>query len=148
MKEIKGDLFTSKNSLAHCVSADFVMGRGIAVGFKTRFGRVQELLQQGKGIGEVAYLRDNDRYIFYLVTKDKYYQKPTYLALDSCLKNLSELCHELKICQIDMPLIGCGLDRLSWNRVKTMIETILETPEGTKESIRSDSSVTITIYTL
>ena len=124
------------------------MGRGIAVGFKTRFGRVQELLQQGKGIGEVAYLRDNDRYIFYLVTKDKYYQKPTYLALDSCLKNLSELCHELKICQIDMPLIGCGLDRLSWNRVKTMIETILETPEGTKESIRSDSSVTITIYTL
>lgn len=49
MKEIKGDLFSCPNnsSLAHCISADVAMGKGIAVLFKKKFGGVQELKKQG-----------------------------------------------------------------------------------------------------
>ena len=47
--EVKGDLFTcpSSSSLAHCVSEDMAMGRGVAVLFKKEFGGVGELKDQG-----------------------------------------------------------------------------------------------------
>jgi hypothetical protein len=48
LTEIKGDLFDAKECLCHCVSADFYMGKGIAVEFKERFGHVDELLSQKK----------------------------------------------------------------------------------------------------
>ena len=35
--EIEGDLFSSKDCLAHCVSADFHMGTGIAKQVKTKY---------------------------------------------------------------------------------------------------------------
>jgi len=45
---VKGDLFSANEdvSLAHCVSEDFVMSRGIATEFKKRFGNVDVLLEQ------------------------------------------------------------------------------------------------------
>ena len=48
-KEIKGDLFSCPptSSLAHCISEDVRMGKGIAVLFKNKFGGVQDLLRQG-----------------------------------------------------------------------------------------------------
>ena len=44
-----GDLFSCdpESSLAHCVSADLHMGKGIAVLFKKKFGCVSELKRQG-----------------------------------------------------------------------------------------------------
>ena len=48
-REIKGNLFDSDKatSLAHCISADVHMGKGIAVTFKKMFGGVEELRRQG-----------------------------------------------------------------------------------------------------
>lgn len=48
--EVKqGDLFRCPaiDSLAHCVSEDFVMGKGIALLFKNKFGSLDELKAQG-----------------------------------------------------------------------------------------------------
>ena len=47
---IKGDLFSAPldASLAHCVSEDFRMGKGIATEFKKRFEGINELLTQSK----------------------------------------------------------------------------------------------------
>ena len=49
-REIKGDLFSCEKdtSLAHCISADVHMGKGIAVTFKKMFGGVDDLRSQGK----------------------------------------------------------------------------------------------------
>ena len=46
----QGDLFASSSSasLAHCVSKDLHMGKGIATVFKKKFGGVGELKSQGK----------------------------------------------------------------------------------------------------
>ncbi len=48
-REIKGNLFSCEKdtSLAHCVSADVHMGKGIAATFKKMFGGVDELRSQG-----------------------------------------------------------------------------------------------------
>ena len=50
LSEVKGDLFScpSSASLAHCVSEDMHMGKGIATLFKQKFGGVGELKSQGK----------------------------------------------------------------------------------------------------
>ena len=46
LKEINGDLFSAKTSLANCVGADLKMGAGVAVKFKQLFGREDELRKQ------------------------------------------------------------------------------------------------------
>ena len=61
LEEVKGDLFSCPDdeSLAHCISQDVRMGKGIAVIFKKKFGGVDELLKQGKkrfGSYDFSYL--------------------------------------------------------------------------------------------
>lgn len=121
--EIKADLFTCSDdfSLAHRVSKDLAMGKGIATIFKQKFRSVRELKSQRKNVGEVAYLSDNRRMIFYLITKEKYYQKPTYKDLSESLLNMKELVIVNKIDKLAMPKIGCGLDRMKWTKVRKMI---------------------------
>lgn len=48
-QEVRGNLFTCPRdtSLAHCISEDVHMGKGIAVTFKKNFGGVDELRRQG-----------------------------------------------------------------------------------------------------
>ncbi len=47
-REIRGDLFSAPSnvSLAHCVSRDMNMGKGIATLFRDKFGQVKELKEQ------------------------------------------------------------------------------------------------------
>lgn len=122
IKLIQDDLFKSDDSLVHCVSQDLHMGKGIAVTFKEKFGQVDKLAEQKKGIGEVAYIQSDKRYIFYLITKDKYYGKPTYKSLIMCLSELKKLCTQFNVTKLSMPKIGCGLDRLNWDKVVKLIE--------------------------
>lgn len=120
--EVWGDVFAMPTALAHAVSEDLHMGAGISVGFKEYFGRVDELLQQCKKVGEVAYLKHNTDYIFYLITKKRFSDKkicPDNVL--SCLVNLSALCSSLGIKQVSMPRLGCGLDLLKYEDVLPLI---------------------------
>ena len=72
-----------------------------------------------------------------LITKSKYWQKPTYDSLRETLVDLKELCKENLIKTLIMPRIGCGLDRLSWKNVKKMLKEIFE-----------DTDINIEIYYL
>ena len=71
LREVVGDLFAAppNHSLAHCVSEDLHMSRGIAKKFKTRFGNIEELISQSPKVGSVIFLKLGERYIYYLVTK-------------------------------------------------------------------------------
>lgn len=88
----KGDLFQMPREyyLAHCISADFALGAGIAKQFD-RVYNIKFKLNNRYGntplkerVGQ-AYLVDN---VFNLVTKEMYYQKPTYEMLTKCLKEM------------------------------------------------------------
>ncbi|KAA0706994.1 O-acetyl-ADP-ribose deacetylase 1 [Triplophysa tibetana] len=52
-----GDLFTCSvtDALAHCISEDCRMGKGIAVLFKRKFGGVEELLAQGLAVDSINW---------------------------------------------------------------------------------------------
>ena len=62
--------------------------------------------------------------VFNLVTKNKYWNKPTYSDLNKTLEMLKKFIIKLDIKYLAMPKIGCGLDKLHWNKVKKNIENI------------------------
>lgn len=121
-----GNLFAAPEgySLVHCVSQDLAMNKGIALEFKNYFGSVDYLKAQNKNIGEFAHLSLSDKNIYYLITKNKYYDKPSYHNLWSCLIKLKYYCLENNDLHLAMPKVACGLDKLDWNIVYNMIKYI------------------------
>lgn len=85
------------------------MSAGIAKTFNQLYGGKQELLDQHVIIGQVAYLK-RDKYIYYLVTKEKYWQQPTYEDLRLCFIDLFKLCHLHDIKELSIPKFGCDMD--------------------------------------
>ncbi|CAH0547635.1 unnamed protein product [Brassicogethes aeneus] len=122
--EQQADLFAMGKdySLAHCVAEDMGMGSGIAVQFRRDFKRVDELLSQKARQGEMALLEVDGRFIYYLVTKRESSGKPTYEKFFSSLKNWRNHVQQHNIKKLAIPRIGCGLDRLEWDKVKFMME--------------------------
>jgi len=76
------------------------------------------------GIGEVGVLRRGNRYIYYLVTKDRYFHKPTLGHLRHSLECTLCHCQQHGVTRLAMPRIGCGLDKLNWNDVSQMVDEI------------------------
>ncbi len=134
--EESGDLFSLDPSwaLAHCVSEDFVMGKGIALEFRKRFGNVKFLRSLNRKIGQSASVRIRSTTIFYLVTKVLVYSKPTYESLAWSLVDMFNQAQISGITNIAMPRIGCGLDGLNWDIVKSLI--IKYKPAGINIKVR------------
>ncbi|XP_067913154.1 ADP-ribose glycohydrolase OARD1-like isoform X2 [Heterodontus francisci] len=146
---VTGDLFTCpvQDALAHCISEDFRMGAGIAVSFKKKFQSVKELLNQKKTTGDVAVLKTKQRYIYYLITKKRAWHKPTYDSLQSSLEAMKKHCLSNGVTHISMPRIGCGLDKLKWDKVATIIEDVFKNTDITITVYSLETPVKVTSYT-
>ena len=96
-------------------------------------------LVSGKGIGDVAVLKreKEKRFIYYLITKEKYSHKPTYKSLADSLTSMKEHMLRNGVMKLSMPRIGCGLDLLEWGKVEEMLRDMF-----------SDMDLQITVYTL
>ena len=128
IKEEVRDLFTVPQGfyLVHCISGDFALGAGIAKQFVKVYNMKEKLESRWDFIDKdenKAIIIDN---VFNLITKRKYYQKPTYDSLREALEDMKEQANNLLITKLAMPKIGCGLDRLEWSRVKEILEEIFE----------------------
>ncbi|XP_011195577.2 ADP-ribose glycohydrolase OARD1 [Zeugodacus cucurbitae] len=128
IKEISGDLFSADDqySMAHCVAADMRLGKGIAVKFRNKFGQIPKLKQQNVKPGGVAILRDKSRFIYYLVTKQSSWGKPTYQTLNDSLLAMKTHMLTNGIDKLAIPRIGCGLDGLDWHKVKDMLQDVFK----------------------
>ncbi|KAJ8314765.1 hypothetical protein KUTeg_006915 [Tegillarca granosa] len=135
----KGDLFSTPEteSLAHCISEDCRMGKGIAVIFKKKFAGIEDLKRQDKKPGEVAVLKRGQRFVYYLITKAKANDKPTYDTLKSSLKEMKRHCKQNNVTHLSIPRIGCGLDGLDWDEVSVILCEIF-----------SDMNLILTVYAL
>lgn len=143
-KEVYGDLFSagSEPLYVHCISADFVLGAGIAAEF-TRRGVKAELrgtypinVWYGVGYG-LPTAMSGECMVYNLVTKAKCNDKPTIVTLQDALDSLKEYVISHNITKIVMPKIGCGLDKLNWDEVSVCIMDTF-----------ADTSVDITVYKL
>ncbi|KAJ8949652.1 hypothetical protein NQ318_010071 [Aromia moschata] len=95
------------------------MGAGIAKQFRETFGGQEELKDQRKkvGGGVVLLRRGEERNIYYMITKEKYYHKPSYKSEWDALKELKKVCLQNQDLRLAMPKIACGLDGLEWEKV-------------------------------
>lgn len=128
------DLFSVPDDyyFAHCISADFGMGKGIVVEFNKRFDMKNKLQ-----VKDPDYLDRYNRHsiggdcilegrVLNLVTKERYFHKPTIITMRIALQKMKKVCIEHDITKIAMPTIGAGLDRLSWSMVSDQIHMIFD----------------------
>lgn len=150
MQEINKDIFewieeNKKDNvivLMHCISNDCALGAGIAKAIDEKFQEKESIKRAfGENLSWYGHgynlttghltIEDVSPRIFVcnLVTKEFYWNKPTYTTLHEALESSKGLLQatarfakreglEMKIV---MPKIGCGLDKLDWNRVKEML---------------------------
>jgi len=128
------DLFATGDDyyLAHCISADFGMGAGIVIQFNKRFNMKKKLQQNY--LGYLDFYRNLDTpgdcilegRVFNLITKERYYQKPTLESMENALIVMRDICLEYGIKKIAMPTIGAGLDKLRWPDVVKLIYKVFE----------------------
>lgn len=132
IREVQQDLFkvTDDYMLAHCISADFALGAGIAKVFATRFN-AKNLLQQQYPRYLTNYISTDvggdcliTGRVFNLVTKERYYMKPTLHTIRLSLEKMKSLCLTYNVTKIAMPRIGCGLDKQDWSEVRKIIEDV------------------------
>ena len=137
LTEIKGNLFNRKleqntEYYVHCISRDYACGAGIAKEFNKKYSLTNRLQTLPR---EKCMILDN---VMNLVTKSKYWQKPTYDSLREALEQLREICHNLYMIKtLVMPKIGCGLDKLQWKNVKKMLKEVF-----------ADTDINIEVYYL
>lgn len=122
------DLFTIPQGyyLAHCISGDFALGAGIAKTFDNVYNMRSKLFKKYNNYTYTrgtALIIDN---VFNLVTKDKYWHKPTYQSVEEALEMMRDQCVHLDITKLAMPKIASGLDKLSWDKVYEIICEVFE----------------------
>ena len=126
---IQDDIFNHKECYyAHCISRDYALGAGIAVEFDKRYDMRNRLLklaeEKPETLDEKCIEVEN---VFNLITKEKYWQKPSYKSLEESLLEMKEkLSKNKNIKKLVIPKIGCGLDRLSWDKVEPMVQEIFK----------------------
>ncbi|KAG5875603.1 hypothetical protein JTB14_009754 [Gonioctena quinquepunctata] len=125
------DIFNIGNqfALAHGISADGKLGAGIAKSFDNIFSLGEEIKESRPITGSVITTKRNGRIIYNLVTKTKYWEKPTLETMWSCLVEMKKKIVENKVTKLAIPKIGCGLDKMNWNTIKNMITYILKDVE-------------------
>lgn len=135
-REEKGDLFAedilSKYALCHCISSDFALGAGIAKAFAAMGVKMQlceNFTKQWQGRGYCLMTETNGVTVGNLVTKERYFHKPTLETLWQSLEDFHKKALEINLKKIAMPKIGCGLDKLAWEDVRAAIKEVFESTE-------------------
>ena len=75
------------------------------------------------------------RYVYNLVTKKHFNDKPKYPDFISSLQAMKKHACKNSVTEISIPQIGCGLDGLNWDFVSRLIDEIFD-----------GSGVQITVY--
>ena len=122
-QEVFGNVFDSKDSIAHCVSAGFKMSAGIAQHFRRKFfTKYPTDLDHSYTPLWPQCLPETSRYLYHLVTNQKYFNKPTYSTLRASLERMRTHAGNNSFTKISMPCIGTGLDQLDCDKVASLIQ--------------------------
>ncbi len=135
-REEQGDLFNEEilleYTLCHCISSDFALGAGIAKQF-AKMG-VKKMLcaeypKHWDGRGYCLFVELDSVSVANLVTKERYFHKPTLETLRQSLDDLRGQVLGRGISKLAMPKIGCGLDKLQWEDVREVIKEVFGSDE-------------------
>ena len=107
------------------------MSAGIARSFKRKFP-----LHSPENTNSPLFVQKlDDRFIYHLVKETFFFQKPIYDSLRQSLEAMTNHAQQHQVTQTSMPKAVCGLDRLEWHKVESLIKELC-----------AQSNLTITVY--
>jgi O-acetyl-ADP-ribose deacetylase (regulator of RNase III)/uncharacterized protein YwgA len=133
-------LSSDAEALVNTVNTVGIMGKGIALQFKSRFPENYRAYKDAckKGTfktGQVLVVRDGDllnkKVVINFPTKEHWKGSSKYEYISSGLISLKEAIKNNKIKSIAIPPLGCGNGGLDWEKVKTLIEAALKDVDAT-----------------
>ncbi len=130
------DIITSPATyvIAHCISRDCALGVGIAKYLDDVYDIKRVLINTSfnasSDIVSIVESPITGRLVANIVTKHKYYHKPTYKSLQLALSALRGIMIDKHITKLALPKIGCGCDKLEWSKVKSMIYDTFSRADG------------------
>jgi len=134
---LKGDIMSSNaEALVNTVNTVGVMGKGVALRFKTAFPSNYKAYREACQRGEVhtgkmfvtkdSNLTSGEKTIINFPTKRDWRKSSEYEYIESGLEDLVKVITENGIKSIAIPPLGAGNGGLEWERVKRMILRKLE----------------------
>ena len=122
--ETIGDLMNVpvEYNLVSEIAKKYNFKKGINKILKEKFSNNQ-LLPPSKMIGDIKYFKNEDRYIMFLVTKNRDKQLTTHENIYVTLVNLKQFCEENDIKKLAMNKLGQA-DNLEWEITRSMIRYV------------------------
>lgn len=119
-----------EGAIAHCITADYSLGAGVAKELDEKYSLKSTLMNIGQHVYPDCLVVDTgDVAVFNLVTKENRYSRPTYESLEECISEMKSKMKEKDIKYIYVPKLGCGKDRLDWTRVREILKKYFEKDE-------------------
>ena len=112
------------NSIGHCFSADARMSKGFAEFLSHRISGLRSKCRKAKlFMGQVYAFWDSTgkRYMYNLVTKERFHDKLSLLTLSKTLKAMKIHASTNGVSTIAIPKLGCGLDQMNWQEVVKLL---------------------------
>ena len=113
----KSNILTATTCIAHCVSSDFAMGKGLASTIACCYPELQELrnipINNFPAGSLVTYFdQQHQSFIYNLATKRQFFPKPKYETLELSLQALKQHLKRHNFQELIIPKLGFGYDQL------------------------------------
>lgn len=132
-----GDIFKSKcEALVNPVNIKGIMGKGLALAFKTKYPAHFENYKRACQNGEMttdkvlAYQEINGPMIICLATKADWRDSSKIEYVSAGLDDLVKQIKTLGIRSVAIPKLGCGLGGLDWNKIRPLIVEKMSSLDG------------------
>ena len=115
------------NSIGHCISADVRMSEGFADFLSHRIPGLRSTCRKTRlFMGQVYSFWDSTgkRYIYILVTKESFCDKPNLSTFSKTLEAMKIHASKNGISTIAIPKLGCGLDQMNCQEVVKLLRDI------------------------
>ena len=132
-----GDIFNTEcEALVNPVNIKGVMGKGLALAFKTKYPAHFENYKRACQNGEMTtqkvlvYQEINGPMIICLATKDDWRDSSKIEYVSAGLDDLVKQIETLGIRSVAIPKLGCGLGGLDWGKVRPLIVKKMSAIDG------------------
>ena len=136
----ENSIIQQPNSIGHCISADAKMSKGFADFLSHKVPGLRPTCKKAKLLtGQVFPFWDSTsrRYIYNLVTKERFHDKPDLPTLLTTLEAMKSHAGMHGVSTIAIPKIGCGLDQMNWQEVVKLLRDVF-----------AYSDIHVVVYTL
>ena len=126
----ENSILEQPNSMGHCISTDAEMSKSFAQFSSERVPRLRRTCRRANAnlLKEKVFPfwdSSSVRYIYNLVTKEKYSDKPDLQTLSTTLQNMQAHAIMHGVSTIAIPKIGCDLDQMNWQDVVKLLRDIV-----------------------